>query len=62
MNMNMFMFLKKCGLEILCHHASLRSVTLFLFLSVSVRMDRCIVAIYICHGLVLLVIVSFVKC
>ena len=62
MNMNMFMFLKKCGLEILCHHASLRSVTLFLFLSVSVRMDRCIVAIYICRGLVLLVIVSFVKC
>ena len=62
MNMNMFMFLKKCGLEILCHHASLRSATLFLFLSVSVRMDRCIVAIYICRGLVLLVIVSFVKC
>ena len=35
MNMNMFMFLKKCGLEILCHYASLRSVTLFLFLSLS---------------------------
>ena len=33
MNMNMFMFLKKCGLEILCHHTSLKSVTLFLFLS-----------------------------
>ena len=32
-NMNMFMFLKKCGLEILCHHAPLKSVTLFLFLS-----------------------------
>ena len=30
--------------------------------SVSVRMDRCIVATYICHSLVLLVIVSFVKC
>ena len=54
-------FKKKCGLEILCHHAPLKSATLFLFLSVIVRMDRCILATYIFRGLVLLVTVSFVK-